>query len=381
MKICILTSSYPTHPKNDLAGTFARNFAIELVNQKHNVTVLTQQVNNTENNFDTNIELVRFSWLGEKKQASTLKIYNPKDLLAIFSLIINGTKILKQLLSKNDYDIILALWTVPAGLWAYLATKKNKKPYIIWSLGSDIWTYGRSKYTSWIIKKIIKKSLLTFADGFELCKEIKKISGKNCDFLPTTRVLPKPYNIKYKFLKNKINFLFIGRYHKTKGPDILIKAISLLPKNIKKQSFFNFYGTGEMEDFLKQEIVKLNIKNVKINGSIDSQKVSNLMSQVDYLIIPSRFDSIPVVFSEALQSNLPIIATDTGDTGNLIKKFNIGLVCKKENPKDLSKTITKIIKIDRKKFLKNIKIATKIFNNKESVKTFIKKVNQIRPNN
>jgi len=376
MKICILTSSYPSHPQNDLSGAFVRQFALELIKQSYKVTVLTQQKPGPTQD-DKNINIIRFPWLGYNKQVSSLKIYKPLDLIITLSLIINGTKSLNKLLKNNSFDVVLALWTVPAGIWAYLAARKNKIPYIIWSLGSDIWTYGRNRYTQWLIKLIIKKSSLTFADGFGLCKEIKNITNKKCDFLPTTRTLPTPKKNKQIFPKNKVNFLFIGRYHSTKGPDILIDAISLLSKDIKEKTFFHFYGSGEMENYLKQKKIELKIKNLQINGNANSQEVSNLMYQADYLIIPSRFDSIPVVFSEAIQLNLPMIVTNVGDTGSLVKKYNIGLVCEKENPQALTDIISKALIKNKNIFLKNIKTVSKIFNNEKSVKKFIKKISKI----
>lgn len=374
MKICLLTSSYPTHPQNDLSGAFARHFAIELLKQDHQVTVITQQ---TTDYFlpDKNINVIRFPWKGKSQPASTFKLYSLKGLINTFSLIKNGTKALNNLLTNENFDIILALWTVPAGLWCFLS-KRKKTPYAIWSLGSDIWVYGRNPLTKWLIKLIIKKSNFTFADGIGLCQEIKKISGKKCFFMPTTRTLPKPAKNKINFPKNKINFIFIGRYHKTKGPDILIKAISLLPKNISKKAFFHFFGTGEMKDQLKNDLIKLKIKNAKINSSINSQEVANLMKQADFIIIPSRFDSIPIVFSEALQSNLPMVVTNVGDTGNLVKKYNIGLVCEKENPQALTDIISKAVIKNKNIFLKNIKTVKQIFNNKISVENFIKKISK-----
>lgn len=373
MKICILTSSYPSHPQNDLSGAFARHFAIELLKQNHQVTIITQQ---TTTNFvsDKNINVIRFLWTGKSQQASTIKPYSLKGLINTFSLIKNGTKALNNLLTNENFDIILALWTVPAGLWCLLSSKRKKTPYAIWSLGSDIWVYGRNPLTKWLIKLIIKKSNLIFADGIGLCQEIKKISGKKCFFMPTTRTLPKPIKSKINFSKDKINFIFIGRYHKTKGPDVLIKAISLLPKNISKKTFFHFFGTGEMKDQLKNDLTRFKIKNAKINNTINSQEVANFMEQADFLIIPSRFDSIPVVFSEALQSNLPMVVTDVGDTGNLVKKYNIGYVCEKENPKSLAKIISKATTVDKNIFKKNIHNISKIFDNQTSVKTFIQKI-------
>ena len=98
MKICILTSSYPSHPQNDLSGAFVRQFALELIRQNHKVTLLTQQNPGPIQN-DENINIIHFPWLGYNKQVSSLKIYKPLDLIITLSLMINGTKSLNKLLT------------------------------------------------------------------------------------------------------------------------------------------------------------------------------------------------------------------------------------------------------------------------------------------
>jgi glycosyltransferase involved in cell wall biosynthesis len=43
----------------------------------------------------------------------------------------------------------------------------------------------------------------------------------------------------------------------------------------------------------------------------------------DCLVIPSRQESIPVVFSEAIQMGIPMLVTDTGDMGTLAREHGL----------------------------------------------------------
>jgi glycosyltransferase involved in cell wall biosynthesis len=47
------------------------------------------------------------------------------------------------------------------------------------------------------------------------------------------------------------------------------------------------------------------------------------MSHCDCLVIPSRNESIPIVFSEALQAGLPLLVTDVGDMGELARRHGL----------------------------------------------------------
>ena len=48
--------------------------------------------------------------------------------------------------------------------------------------------------------------------------------------------------------------------------------------------------------------------------------VAGYMAACDCLVIPSRNESIPIVFSEALQANIPMLLSDVGDMGELARR-------------------------------------------------------------
>jgi len=47
------------------------------------------------------------------------------------------------------------------------------------------------------------------------------------------------------------------------------------------------------------------------------------MARCDCLVVPSRNESIPIVFSEALQAALPMLVTDVGDMGELARRHGL----------------------------------------------------------
>ena len=46
----------------------------------------------------------------------------------------------------------------------------------------------------------------------------------------------------------------------------------------------------------------------------------------DCVVIPSRRDSIPLVFSEAVRIGVPVIVADVGDMGELVRQYGNGEV-------------------------------------------------------
>lgn len=346
-KICLITSSYPAAEGVGLGSvaSFERDYALLLADKGFEVHVFcpSQQGKDFQ---DENVKIHRFKWYryDEDLELASLKMSKIKDLLALISIIIRGTFSLLRLSKKEKFDFNFCFWAVPAGLWAYVVKFFKGTPYSIWTLGSDIWVYGRDSKTKWIIRKILKKTAFLYSDGYGLLTETEELANKKGEFMPSVRnlkiVKSKPF---YEFNKGVINFLFVGRYHVNKGPDVLLKAIYKLDPNFTEKAAFHFFGGGDMLEEMKTYKHSNDLQNVYINGFVGEEEIKYLFENSNYLIIPSREDSIPVILSDAGQFALPIIATNVGDLGKMVDKFKIGKVVESENINELSKSIEKMI--------------------------------------
>ena len=225
MKICILTSSYPLNilDSKAAAGLFVRDFAIELAKVDHQVYIFTQA---REGDIEDDLELkvVRFNWNGGEKPLARLNPLNPKELIPIISLMRNGKRSFFKLIMEEKIDYCLVMWAFPSGYFAFQAYKECNIPYAIWSLGSDVWTLGRYPIMRWFLKRIFRNAKALFADGNDLAREVMRISGKECKFLPSTRNLPVNEIEAADINRDLKNFLFIGRWgKKTKGLTFLLR--------------------------------------------------------------------------------------------------------------------------------------------------------------
>jgi glycosyltransferase involved in cell wall biosynthesis len=63
-----------------------------------------------------------------------------------------------------------------------------------------------------------------------------------------------------------------------------------------------------------------------LGGYLDKQEAADLIAWTDYLLVPSRVESIPVIFSDAVQLLTPIVATPVGDLPRLLEKFRYGVI-------------------------------------------------------
>jgi glycosyltransferase involved in cell wall biosynthesis len=101
--------------------------------------------------------------------------------------------------------------------------------------------------------------------------------------------------------KNIINLLFVGRLVEQKGFDLIVDLLHILDKEDKKRFHIYAFGSGELE--------KLVEKNMPITIYKPITNINEIYRYFDYLVMPSRFEGLPLVSLEASASNLPVIAS------------------------------------------------------------------------
>ena len=214
MKICIATSSFPIN-RNEVYHHFLKEL-IDILNQMgHEVTILTQDKKGDKEIIFPNADVVWFPWkMTEQRVLAQVSLKSFSNIFSIISLFINGVKYSNRIAKEKKIDVFICLWIVPSGLYIFLKNVFFKKtPYMLWSLGSDVYTNKDNFIRRLILKLIIRKSKAVFADGFELCDIINKISGRQCDFLPTFQriKIPETTIISNDNVKKQTTFLYVDR--------------------------------------------------------------------------------------------------------------------------------------------------------------------------
>lgn len=381
MRIGIITNGYPSTPKDYWAG-FCYDFALSLKKAGHEVFVFTPN-RNAEKKNDSNISVRWFGWSGDKqiRPIGKLKFFNFFDFLKIFSLIKSGNHEIIKYIKQNNIELCIAMWAAPSGLFALHAKKKLSIPYFTWCLGSDIWIYARYPIIKNIIRKILRNAQKVYADGLKLCQDVEKISGGKCEFLATSRILPKVKETLPVIDVSKKNLLFIGRLEMVKGIDVLLDTMRLLCKTDGIDDIHLYiFGVGVLEDFVRQKIKDYELERfVFFKGYASSDTAALYLSQCDWLIIPSRNESIPVVFSDALQMGIPVIVSDVGDMGYLTRKHRVGEVARPDNAEDLRSVIRGAVFDDEKHgiYKANTKPLSRQFNIDFSARKFLQDAHNI----
>lgn len=99
------------------------------------------------------------------------------------------------------------------------------------------------------------------------------------------------------------------------GIDDVVKAIKLLPENVK----FIVFGTGPDEMMLKKLIAGCGVADrVQLRGYVTHEEMPKYLKACDIFIRPSRSEGMGNSFVEAMAAELPVIATQEGGIADFL---------------------------------------------------------------
>jgi len=183
-------------------------------------------------------------------------------------------------------------------------------------------------------------------------------------------------SVKADLVPDKKNYLFIGRYHYNKGPDILIEAITKLDPLVKKKVYFHFFGGGPLESRLKKMIKTYDLTGVIcLKGYIEQKEAAAYLRGCDALVIPSRIESIPVILSDAMQLECPVLVSDVGDMGKIVRMNKAGIIFPSNSPVKLAKAIEKSF-YEKENYAEGRKKMVAMFDLPRTVETFVNRLSE-----
>ena len=291
---------------------------------------------------------VRSFWAPPGRALSTLSLCSFCDVLMLMRVMLSGFwATLKTLFQYRKTRVhVLALWVLPCGFWARLATLICGGRYSTWALGSDIWCYQNSRLFRPLLRACIRHGQHSFADGFQLCAEVKAIAGQDCAFLPSSRRLPTVPNQPNRN-KGKQLLHFLGRWHPNKGVDLLLSALELLDESDWRQiDQVVIAGGGPLEAEVNSRVHSLQQagRPVSTSGYLGARQATDFIAKADYLLLPSRIESIPVILSDAVHCRTPLVMTPVGDLPNLFAQYHFGVIADSTDIVDLAAALKQAVR-------------------------------------
>lgn len=126
--------------------------------------------------------------------------------------------------------------------------------------------------------------------------------------------------------------LFLGRLHRQKGVDVLLRAAALVPGVQVVLA-----GDGPLRPALEKLADELGIADrVRFAGFVDHDDVPGLLREAALLVMPSRYEELGTAVVEAMSCAVPVVASDIGGLPEVVEDGGSGFLVPPGDPPALA---------------------------------------------
>lgn len=274
-------------------------------------------------------------------------------------------KIAASVIEKEKIDLISVQDQHYLGLLAYFLSKRIK-------IGLEMQIHGFEKNRG--LRRLISKMIIKRADSIRTVSRRQKEELINKYEVNEKKITVAPIYFEKKENKGKIEertdnkfiFLTVGRLAPVKNIELQIKTFQKLASAYQEMQLW-IAGDGGEKKRLKKLAREKSVDKIKFLGYY--KNVEDLYNKCDCFILSSNNEGWGLVIVEAANFGLPIIMTDVGCAGELIKNNESGLVIPVGDQVELEKAMLKIFKNKdlREKLGKNAKEAVQKLPSKSDI--------------
>lgn len=282
---------------------------------------------------------------------------NPEDLHHqsrgnLLAYTVKGYFFARKLIrEERDFDLVHAFFTVPCGAMAYLLRLEFRLPYIVSLRGADVPGYSERftiiyAFVRPLVRMIWKSAAAVVSNSRGLMELAKETRPKQ-----DIPVIPNGVDIE-QFSPGKevsedtiIRILVVSRLTPRKGIRFLIRSMKMLHETHPKQKIeLLVAGGGDEEAALKALVESEGVSDrIRFLGRVPHDELPQVYRQADIFCLPSLNEGMSNTVLEAIASGLPIVATVTGGTDELVTDGENGYFVEMESPEDLAEKLGELV--------------------------------------
>lgn len=133
----------------------------------------------------------------------------------------------------------------------------------------------------------------------------------------------------------------VGRLSEQKGMDVFVKALQLVKQQYPKVKGV-IIGDGELRGEIEQLIREQNMtEDIQLLGY--QMHVTDLIAQLDFLVMPSRWEGFPLTPIEAFAMKKTVVGSDIGGINEIVKNNESGILVAKDDVNGFADAILKCL--------------------------------------
>ena len=316
----ILAINYEYPPLGGGGGVVFEQIVDELV-KRHRVTVLTSAYKDLERvERHGNLTIHRVPVLMRTARATA-------SMPSMLSFWPNSLKFGRKLMRGEKFDIINSHFAVPSAPSAASLAKQFNVPHVLSIHGGDI--FDPSKKTSphrlpivrGLVKRLLRDADAVVAQSQNTADNARKYyhAHREIDIIPLgirSDIRPAVTRSALEIDEDKFVIVTVGRLVARKNVGELLEVIADLND---PNDLLIIIGDGPKKDEWEQKARELGISDrVRFEGFVDAERKSQLLSAADCFASTSLHEGFGLVFLEAMDHGLPVVAYDHGGQSDFL---------------------------------------------------------------
>ncbi len=168
-------------------------------------------------------------------------------------------------------------------------------------------------------------------------------------------IAPAPVAARWKLHAcDALRLLFVGRFDRHKGGDLMIEAFSHILKEIPRARLCfvgpdrgcvtDDGGTWSLPEFVRDRVPGgLESGRVEWLGQQPLAALASLRRGAIVTVVASRYENLPYAAIEAMALGCPMVATRVGGIPEIVQDGSNGLLCRSEDPADLADKVIALV--------------------------------------
>ena len=145
----------------------------------------------------------------------------------------------------------------------------------------------------------------------------------------------------------------IARLVEQKSHNVLFEALQLLPDDMKAGIQCLVIGSGPLEHDLKAAAHAQGLGD-RVSFLGERSDIPTILRAIDLLVLPSRWECLPMIILEALAAGAPIVSTSVGGVPEVLGQLDWPLV-EAGDPFALAEAITRVVHMSEEERSKNVR--------------------------
>ncbi|MCH8011197.1 MAG: glycosyltransferase [Candidatus Marinimicrobia bacterium] len=160
---------------------------------------------------------------------------------------------------------------------------------------------------------------------------------------------PERFYLQTRLRENRFTIGSVGRLHRAKGFNILLKAFHIVSRQISNIEL-EIVGNGRLRTDLLRQSEELGINDrVKFVGQISQHQVAQRLSEWDLFVMPSLWEGFGIAIIEATAMGKAVVATRVGGIVEVVKDGKTGFLVPPYNPDALAYRIMELLRDNDKR--------------------------------